>query len=1070
MVDDDSLKTFEGHTFIVSEVVFFGKYLVSASRDMTIKFWNIETGKVEKTIEGEGEVRSIDAQLKLVASDDDNQIRIWNAQGELLNTIKTENTPYCVRISKWDTMLYGTDWTGWKEWDINTGELLKTIEANDEVLLCLAVSRDLIATGDATHVIKLYDRSTGKLIKELKGHTMDIEALAFTSNGFTLISGSDDGAIKAWDVKTGENIWTVEKTYGGGLHSLAISPDDKYIVSGGQSNDIHIRRLSTGIGVNYLDGHTDTVFGIAFSPDNKHFASCSEDQTIKYWKLEESDIYAPDDDEGGEYITDFLGLSEDEKDNDEDNDIKSLFGDDDDEKEDEGLGSLFGDDDDKPEKKPPENNLEVLAETKTLRYTIKESKTAPKCIAVSKTGKYLAYGCYDSSIKLFNFNEGIHKKSFLGHESEIEAISFLPNEEYFLSCSIDQTVRRWNIKNGKQSSIIEEPKQLTTVVVSPDGQSIIFGSGARYIKVVGTWLEDSVKLNLQDLSGGVNQVIISPDGKHIIAGLVDNTVRAWEFLTGEEIKKFEGHKSSFGVESIAISRNMKYLVGGGGDKDMTVKVWDYQSGELLKTIKDHLKAVNKVAISPYGKYFASCSTDSNVHVYEFPTFNKVRTYEHEGEWINSVIFSADGQSIISSTDDRVIRVWKFPEGKTEKKEVKSLSKVQEYLKKAQSLYDNVSFAQINKRTQVDVELLHEIIEDLIFNGQLEAKIKVGHLIFRGDLDVQPSIALVSSEPSGKFKSKNIHVLRGGDWKVEGSQSVFYYKVKVKNDSKFLIGNIQVILTSVPRGLDVGEQIYKIESLKPGSFESPTFKLMARESCVGDTVEGIVTYTDPMGSQQTVSIEPFDICYVCNLLTPKEISKQDFDKKVEFMEDKKLIIDSDLDPSELEERIANIINNCNFAMLQQLQENKTEDFQKFEAFAEGLYDKQDVALSIAVKKVKGAAEKGAKKGSKKGSKIVIKAMSDREEKVIDLLKDFNVKLDDIKSDTELIKEYSAQLENIFDKTKDLETFLIDKLGSDFQNIKHAFQSYKAGEMTKAGLVKEGLKMIGKKFIKKIIGSV
>ena len=91
------------------------------------------------------------------------------------------------------------------------------------------------------------------------------------------------------------------------------------------------------------------------------------------------------------------------------------------------------------------------------------------------------------------------------------------------------------------------------------------------------------------------------------------------------------------------------------------------------------------------------------------------------------------------------------------------------------------------------------------------------------------------------------------------------------------------------------------------------------------------------------------------------------------------------------------------------------------------------------------------------------------KIIDILKDFNLKLDDIKSDSELIKEYSEQLEKIFDKTKDLEAFLIGQLGSDFVNIKFAYQAYKAGEMSRAALIKEGLKMIGKKFIKKIVGS-
>ena len=124
----------------------------------------------------------------------------------------------------------------------------------------------------------------------------------------------------------------------------------------------------------------------------------------------------------------------------------------------------------------------------------------------------------------------------------------------------------------------------------------------------------------------------------------------------------------------------------------------------------------------------------------------------------------------------------------------------------------------------------------------------------------------------------------------------------------------------------------------------------------------------------------------------------------------------------------------------------------------LYDKQDVALSVAVKKVE------------EGSQLVVKAMSDRAEKVTDLLKDFSVKLDDIKSDTELIKEYTSQIEDLFDKTDDLEDFLKERLATDFQKIKFAWQDYKDGKYGKKGLIKQGIKIIGKKFVKNIIGTI
>ncbi len=385
----------------------------------------------------------------------------------------------------------------------------------------------------------------------------------------------------------------------------------------------------------------------------------------------------------------------------------------------------------------------------------------------------------------------------------------------------------------------------------------------------------------------------------------------------------------------------------------------------------------------------------------------------------------------------------------------------EFITNSTSIYKELKFKRIQDKTGIDLSDLGDLLEYMIYNKQLYGQIKGNTIIFKEPSAVKPPTPVIdafSALSSTAFNKKKIDVLRGGDWKVEGDQSVFFYKVKVKNNSELVINNIQILLTSIPGGLTADKDKYKIDMLKPGSLESPTFKLMGTESCVGDTVEGIVSYTDPTGTQQSSHIEPFEICYVCNLLTPKEISKQEFDMKTQFMEDKKLIIDSDLDITALEAKIEQVVKNCNFALLKNIQATQNENYFMFEAFAEGLYDKQDVALSVAVQK------------AEEGSKLVVKAMSDRAEKVTDLLRDFSIKLDDIKSDTELIKEYTSQIEVILNNQEDIESYLKDRLASDWVKIKDAYQDYKAGNITMKDLVKKGLKTIGKKFVKKVIGKV
>jgi len=228
----------------------------------------------------------------------------------------------------------------------------------------------------------------------------------------------------------------------------------------------------------------------------------------------------------------------------------------------------------------------------------------------------------------------------------------------------------------------------------------------------------------------------------------------------------------------------------------------------------------------------------------------------------------------------------------------------------------------------------------------------------------------------------LNVLTGGDWKIEGSQSLFYYKVKLMNKSNSSFTNIQIILTSIPPGLSAQTDRYKIDKLAPNSFEAPTFKFKAEESCVGSAIEAIVTYTNPMGQAETIIAKPFEIVYVCNLLLPKAVSKEEFDERVEFMEVRRETIELKSDILDLESQIINTIASCNFALITQNKTSEKENLRVFEAFAHGAYSKEDVALSISIDK------------SDPNSKVIIKAMSDRGEKIFDLLRDVKSRLQGI----------------------------------------------------------------------------
>lgn len=318
-----------------------------------------------------------------------------------------------------------------------------------------------------------------------------------------------------------------------------------------------------------------------------------------------------------------------------------------------------------------------------------------------------------------------------------------------------------------------------------------------------------------------------------------------------------------------------------------------------------------------------------------------------------------------------------------------------------------------------------------------------------------------SEPQEipEAKKPKIDVFRGGDWKIEGDQSVFYYKVKVKNVSNLVIPNIQIFLTSVPRGLEVLSDKYKIEYLRPNSYESPTFKLRAKESCVGDVIQALVTYIDPSGREDlSIPVEPFEIKYVCNLLVPEKVTPREFEQKTSLMEEQKIILDCDISPLEVERILSPLLIRNNFFLLQQMEDTQDEQYRIINAFARGLYDQKDVGLSVVMQK------------QEHGTTLVIKAMSDIMEKLMDILSHISGQCDEIKSNTELLKEYVPRIDEIFAKLgtlDNIEQYLKEHLATDWEKIKDAWNKYKAKTILLRDFLGILLKISGKKAIKHLI---
>ena len=111
--------------------------------------------------------------------------------------------------------------------------------------------------------------------------------LAFSPDGKTLASGSDDKSIILWDVIKRQPRFRLREPCSAVL-SLAFSPDGKTLAGGTLEENITLWDSATGQTIgNPLTRHDSAVLSLAFSPDGKTLASSSQDKTVLLWNLAE---------------------------------------------------------------------------------------------------------------------------------------------------------------------------------------------------------------------------------------------------------------------------------------------------------------------------------------------------------------------------------------------------------------------------------------------------------------------------------------------------------------------------------------------------------------------------------------------------------------------------------------------------------------------------------------------------------------------------------------------------------------------------------------------------------------
>ncbi|MDX6501567.1 MAG: hypothetical protein QOG23_4827 [Blastocatellia bacterium] len=596
--------------------------------------------------------------------------------------------------------------------------------------LTISAKGSYALTSSEDGTIRLWDVPTGKCLQSITDDTWPhADLLALSADGKYAVlrfePWSEKATLQLWDVRAGHRLRDFETTVSEfgepqSVAAVAISPNAKYVLSGGDYGTVSLWDVTTGKLLRYLKGLQGPVRFVQFHPDGKR-CSAANNCEVREFDLnsgvcvEVTTVDEPDGDSKMSLVT----VSADGN--------YALFG------SSHGQLRLW-----------EVNTGRCLRTFQDLtgrdRYEV-ERYEGITSIGLSVDGRYSLSGTKGGSYTLWRFSPDYHaplifsrvvatEESLInqgtGEENLALARKAIAEDRFTDAANLIRSARavpgyersaeavelwtrlyvhlpRTRVKASWPSHMIAGQQMARSMSFDADGKYVLFGgfnmelkevatgkclrvfdkaingnaalSGDGRLAMIGGW----ESYELWDVTSGglieriyschekhVKDIQMSVDGKYA-ASCTEDTLNLWE-ITPEGLSYLRSTKTDWGtLSALAISSDNKYCVGGTGfssmrDHDYSLRLWELPSGECIRTFKGYDSGTYALVFSPDNKYFLGAGFDHKLRLWEVATGESMRLFEGHTQPVYSVDISADGKFALSGGSDGTLRLWEVATG------------------------------------------------------------------------------------------------------------------------------------------------------------------------------------------------------------------------------------------------------------------------------------------------------------------------------------------------------------------------------------------------------------------------